>query len=196
MPARTSFVLLLAALCCAAPLCAQDEAGAPVRKGKTADYLPASRMFSCDLPTKGWYAFEEEDVLGPVVHVLGPDNPSGTYRAGLSVRWFDKSQASYVEPKKAVELMRKSDRSVQRKATGVSPMRVEGLLARLFEVFETRALPLDRLPARDEVLHRYVAVIPSGSNYYLVTLSSTRDVYLDYKDVYMRCLKTFHPLGH
>ena len=40
-----------------------------------------------------------------------------------------------------------------------------------------------------------MAVIPSGLNYYLVRLSSAREVYLDFREDYMRCLKTFKPLG-
>ena len=133
--------------------------------------------------------------MGPVVRLLGPDNPAGTYRAGLSVRWFEKGSPGYVEPQKAVDELRRSDQDTKRSSTAVSRMRVGGLLARLFEVVETRALPLERLPADAGQIHHYVAVIPSGLNYYLVRLSSSREVYLDFREDYMRCLKTFKPLG-
>ena len=192
----SSGLFLSAALLCAAPLRAQEmpEERPEAPKAKTIRYLPASHLFACELPS-AWRALEDEDALGPVVRLLGPDNPAGTFRTGFSVRWFEKGSPGYVEPQKAVENMRRSDKEAKRNATGVTPMRVGGLLARLFEVVETRALPLDRLPAQDEQLHHYIAVIPNGLNYYLVRLSSTRDVYLDFREDYMRCLKTFKPLG-
>jgi hypothetical protein len=157
-------------------------------------YMPPSRLFSCELPS-AWQALEDEDALGPVVRLLGPDNPAGTYRTGFSVRWLEKGAPGYVEPQKAVEKMRRSDKETGRSAGGVSVMRVGGLLARLFEVVETRVLPLERLPARDQALHHYIAVIPNGENYYLLRFSSTRDVYLDFREDYFRCLRTFKALG-
>jgi hypothetical protein len=187
---------LWAALLCAAPLRAQEmepgEAQAP--KAKHVLYLAPSHLFSCEVPAE-WGAFETEDALGPVVRLLGPDNPAGTYRTGLSVRWFEKGSLGYVDPKKAVDDMHRPDKDIRRSVTAVSHMRVGGLLARLFEVVETRTLPLERLPADEEQIHDYVAVIPSGFNYYLVRLSSSREVYLDFREDYLRCLRTFKPLG-
>ncbi|MDD5629563.1 MAG: hypothetical protein PHU21_10900 [Elusimicrobia bacterium] len=189
-------LLLWAALSCAAPARAQETGPAGGREPKAdhVHYLAPSHLFSCEAP-RGWQAFETEDALGPVVRLLGPDNPAGTYRAGLSVRWVEKGGPGYVEAKQAVEEMRRSDKDTKRSATAVTPMRVEGLLARLFEVVETRVLPLERLPAAEAQIHHYVAVIPSGRNYYLVRLSSARDVYLDFREDYLRCLKTFKPLA-
>jgi len=189
-----SLIILSAALVCAAALRAQEtETDAPKSKYQT--YMPPSHLFSCELPASGWYGFEEEDALGQVSHLLGPENPAGTFRTGLSVRWVEKGQPGYVEPKQAVELMRRPDKATERESTPVRPLRVAGLLARVFEVFETRVLPLERLPASAEVVHRYVAVIPSGANYYMMTLASTRDVYLDFREDYLRCLRTFQPMG-
>jgi hypothetical protein len=178
------------------PLRAQEpESGQSQEpKAKHVFYLAPSHLFACEVPAD-WRAFETEDALGPVVRLLGPDNPAGTYRTGLSVRWFEKGAPGYLDPQKAVEDMRRPDKDVQRSATAVAHMRVAGQLARLFEVVETRTLPLERLPADEEEIHDYVAVIPSGYNYYLVRLSSTRDVYLDFREDYMRCLKTFKPMG-
>ncbi len=189
-------LFLWAALLCVAPARAQDTqpGEAPALKAKQVLYLAPSHLFACEVPT-GWKAFETEDALGPVVRLLGPDNPAGTYRTGLSVRWFEKGNPGYVEPQKAVDVMRRSDRDTKRSATAVVHMRVGGLLARIFEVVETQTLPLERLPADEEQIHHYVAVIPSGFNYYLVRLSSTRAVYLDFREDYMRCLNTFKPLG-
>lgn len=191
-----SRLALLAALLCAAPARAQEsvEPDPQAPKPKIMLFMPASRLFSCELPS-AWRALEDEDALGPVVRVLGPDNPAGTFRTGLSVRWFEKGAPGYVEPQKAVENMRRTDKDSKRSATGVTPMRVGGLLGRLFEVVETRALPVERLPAQDEQIHHYIAVIPSGLNYYLLRFSSSREVYLDFREDWFRCLRTFKPLG-
>jgi hypothetical protein len=180
----------------AAALRAQPEepSEAPTAKAKHALYSAPSRLFACEVPS-GWQTLATEDALGPVVRFLGPDNPSGTYRTGLSVRWFEKGEPGYVEPQKAVDEMRRPDKDTKRSTTSITHMRVAGLLARLFEVVENRTVPLERLPADEEEIHDFVAVIPSGYNYYLVRLSSTRDVYLDYREDYMRCLRTFKPLG-
>lgn len=182
-----------AALLGAAPLLAQESQPGEAKAGSVL-YLAPSHLFACEVPS-GWRAFETEDALGPVVRFLGPDNPAGTYRTGLSVRWFEKGNPGYVEAQKAVDDLRRSDKDTKRSSTAVIHMRVGGLLARLFEVVEPRALPLERLPADEEPIHHYVAVIPSGLNYYLVRLSSAREVYLDFREDYMRCLKTFKPLG-
>jgi hypothetical protein len=192
MPARIS--LLLAVLLCAAPARAQEtEPEAP--KAKSVTYTPPSRIFSCELPSD-WQGMEEEDALGPVARVIGPDDPSGNYRTGLTVRLFEHGQPGFVEVKKAVDLMRRSDKIVDRSATPVQPMRVAGLLARLFEVTEEWILPLERLPATEEAIHSYIAVIPSGSDYYVLRLSSARDVYMDFREDFFRCLRTFRPSGH
>jgi len=181
---------------CAAALRAQENEPGQVREAKADHvfYLAPSHLFSCEVPAR-WQVFASEDALGPVVRFLGPDNPSGTYRTGLSVRWFEKGEPGYVDPQKAVDEMRRPDKDTKRSTTSIAHMRVSGLLARLFEVVENRTLPLERLPAAEEEIHDYVAIIPSGFNYYLVTLSSSRDVYLDFREDYMRCLKTFKPLG-
>jgi hypothetical protein len=193
---RNRWGLVAAVLLCAAPARAQElgESQRVAPRAKHILYMPASRLFSCELPS-AWQALEDEDALGPVVRLLGPDNPAGTYRTGFSVRWLEKGAPGYVEPQKAVEKMRRSDKETGRSAGGVSVMRVGGLLARLFEVVETRVLPLERLPARDQALHHYIAVIPNGENYYLLRFSSTRDVYLDFREDYFRCLRTFRALG-
>jgi hypothetical protein len=185
--------LLWAALLGAAPLRAQEAEPGADQAGH-ALYLAPSHLFSCEVPA-GWKAFETEDALGTVTRFVGPDNPGGTYRTGLSVRWFEKGDPGYVDAQKAVDDMRRSDRDTQRSSTAVMHMRVAGQLARLFEVVETRTLPMERLPAEEEQIHDYVAVIPSGLNYYLVRLSSTRDVYLDFREDYMRCIRTFKPMG-
>ncbi|MFA6002449.1 MAG: hypothetical protein WC881_00110 [Elusimicrobiota bacterium] len=193
MPIKTS-LLVCSLLCWSGPAPAQGPA--PERAdGKYLTYSPASGMFSCQIPASGWYPFDEEDAQGPVVHILGPENPAGDYRAGLSIRWLDPSQSGYVEPKKAVDILRRPDKTTARSATSVRPLRVANLLARVFEIQETRTLPLDRLPAGSEVLHHYVAVIPNGSGYYMIRLSSSRDTYLDLRDEFAHFLKTFEPIG-
>ncbi|MBI5238943.1 MAG: hypothetical protein HY926_00580 [Elusimicrobia bacterium] len=195
MPSSWSFAAL-AALLFVLPARAQEfeEPQRAAPRSKHSMYTPSSHLFSCELPS-AWQPPEDEDALGPVARLLGPDNPAGNYRTGFSVRWIEKGTPGYVEPQKAVEKMRRSDKETGRSSGGVSVMRVGGLLGRLFEVVETRTLPLERLPARDQALHHYLAVIPNGENYYLVRLSSTRDVYLDFREDWFRCLRTFRPIG-
>lgn len=185
---RASRILAVLALC--APL----WAGAT--PAKTLRYTPASRGFYCDIPAEGWHAFEEEETAGSVVHILGPDNPSGTYRTGIDVRWVEKGQPGFVPFKEAIEDLRRADKRTGRAATGIRPLRISGILARTFEVNEPRLLPQDQLPALEEAVHHYVAVIPSGESYFVIRLSSTRDVYLDYRDLFVEFLKSFKALGY
>lgn len=167
----------------ARPARAQEEA-------KASRYAPPTRSFYCDVPS-GWHAFEEEDALGNVVHLLGPDSPSGNYRTGIDIRWVEKSQPGFRPVAKAIDEMRGSDPMTERTATGARPMRISGILSRTFEIQETRRLAPDSLPSLEEELHHYVAVIPSGESYYVIRLSSTRDVYLDYRKLFVDFLRSF-----
>lgn len=185
--------LLLAALLGASALHAQDE---PEPAGRYRKYEPTARSFSCEIPSRGWHAFEEDSVQGYAVHILGPDSPTGTYRAGIDIHWVERGQSGYMDYKKAIDVQRRSDAAAERKATPVRLMRVAGMNARVFEVTETRLLPPDRLPAAPEVLHHYVAILPSGDSYFLIRLSSTRDSYLDHRDEFVRFLKHFRVLGY
>ena len=73
---------------------------------------------------------------------------------------------------------------------GWSPELIGGRLRK------TRRLPADHAPSIEDELHHYVAVIPSGESYYIVKLSSTRDVYLEYRELFVRFLRSFKPLGY
>ncbi len=181
----------LALLLCAAPLMAQE---AEESQGKTHLYTPPSRMFSCEMP-RSWQSFEEEDALGSVARLMGPNNQAGTFRAGFSVRWIDKDMPGFVETKKAVELARRDDKALDRHSTPVRLMRAGNALARVFEITQKHQLPEESLPSNEDVIHQDVAVIPSGAGYYWITLSSTQDLYLDYRSNFLQCLKTFQPLG-
>jgi hypothetical protein len=164
-------------------------------ESKLLRWQPESKLFYCDIP-QGWIPFEEEDPSGTAVHILGPDSPSGTYRAGIDVRWIERGMPGYVPAKKFVEDMRRSDKPVSRNSTTIRPMRISGALARTFEVVETRRLPPEGLPAVEEELHKYVAVIPRGENYYLVTLASTREVYLQHRQLFIDFLHSFKASGY
>ena len=179
--------LAAAVLALGVPLAAQ-EASSPLR------YSPSEKLFYCDVPP-GWQAFEEADAQGTTVHLLGPDGPAGGYRAGIDVRLYEKGQPGYLPVKEAVEEMRRSDKASERKATGLRPLRVSGVLARVFEVTEVRRLPEDRLPFVEEHLHHYVAVVPSCESYFIIRLSSNLEVYLDYRDLFVAFLKSFKGLG-
>ncbi|OGR86671.1 MAG: hypothetical protein A3J74_10280 [Elusimicrobia bacterium RIFCSPHIGHO2_02_FULL_57_9] len=155
-------------------------------------YSPPTRSFYCDIPA-GWHPFEEEDSLGNVVHILGPDSPSGNYRTGIDIRRAEKNQPDYLPIAKVIEDLRRTDPYTGRTATGVRPMRISGILSRTFEIVENRRLPAGHLPSFSEELHHYVAVIPSGASYFIIRLSSTRDIYLDYRKLFIDFLRSFKP---
>lgn len=207
---RTSALAVLLAL--AAPASAADwlleseraAAAAPIPsepvppppQGDYKPFTPQSRLFSADVPVEGWWPVEEEGPDGSVFYLLGPDSPTGAFRAVLSVRAYDKGSSYYTEAKKHVDILRKDDDAVSRKATPVRPLRVSnGVLARTFEVVETRRLPSEQSPSFPEELHHYVAVLPHGDGYYVLRLISARSDYLEHRDAFVRFLKTFRLLG-
>lgn len=165
----------------------------PVLCDGDSSYLSPWRDFSCTLP-KGWTAFSEKDAMGYVVHILGPDDPNGSYRTGIDIHWFDSSNEGFIPVSKAVDGMRKSDSLTGRVSTPLRVMRGADTMARIFEITENRWLPSERLPSLKEHIHSYVAVLPRGRSYWIVTLSSARSVYLDYHDTFVDFLRSFHPL--
>lgn len=158
-------------------------------------YVPASRLFSGEIPAEGWWPMEEESAQGPVFRLLGPDSQSGAFRANLTVRFFDKDTPGFTPIKQQVESMRKEDPAVRRSVTAVRPLRIGLGLARTFEVVETRRVPVDEGPSFEEELHQYVAVVPVGEAYYLVRLVSSRATYLDYRDDFVRFLKSLRAVS-
>ena len=183
-------------------LAAQGAAASAVIPGEAAPekpasgwtpYEPASRLFRAELPSVGWRPFEEEDALGSVVRVLGPDDPSGALRATLSVRLVDRDSPAFAPAKDAVEAMRRQ--GPERESTAVRPLRVAAGLARVFEITETRRAPVDAGPSAPVRLHHYVAVIPRGEAYFVVRLVTARANYLDFRDDFVRFLKSLKPIG-
>lgn len=156
-------------------------------------FEPASRLFRAELPAEGWRTFEEDDALGSVVRVLGPDDPSGALRALLTVRLMDRDAPNFTPAKEAVDAMRRP--SPGREPSPTRPLRVGAGLARIFEIVETRRLPDDEGPSAPVELHQYVAVIPRGEAYYMVRLTSGRGNYLDYRDFFVEFLKNLKPIG-
>jgi hypothetical protein len=155
-------------------------------------YEPASRLFRADLPPN-WRAFEEDDALGPVARLLGPDDPSGALRASLTVRLVDRDSPAFMPAKDAVEAMRREGPG--REASAVTTYRLGAGLARLFEITETRRVPLDAAPSAPMELHQYVAVIPRGEAYFVVRLVTARANYLDFRDDFVVFLKSLKPVG-
>lgn len=158
-------------------------------------YVPASRLFSGEIPTEGWWPMEEETETGSVFRLLGADSQSGAVRAVLSVRFYDKDTPGFTPIKEAVDKMRRNDKERGRSVTPVRPVRVGLGLARTFEIVETRRLPADEGPSFEEELHHYVAVIPVGEAYYLVRLISSRATYLNYRDEFVRFMKSLRTLS-
>lgn len=201
--------LALLALLAAAPARAEDWLAAARRAAATAaipgeapaerpksawsPYESPSRLFRAELPSEGWTAFEEEDALGTVVRVLGPDDPSGAVRAALTVRLVDRDAPGFVPVKEAVDVLRRP--GAGREVSAIHPLRLDAGLARLFEVVQTRRLPLDAGPSAPVEIHQYVAVIPRGEAYYLVRLVTARANYLDFRDDFLRFLKSLRPIG-
>jgi hypothetical protein len=158
-------------------------------------YVPASRLFSGEIPVEGWWPMEEETATGSVFRLLGGDSHSGAIRTVLSVRFYDKDTPGFTPIKQAVEHIRREDKDLKRSVTPVRPVRVGLGLARTFEITETRRVPSDDGPSFEEELHHYVAVIPVGEAYYLVRLVSSRATYLDYRDDFVRFMKSMRSLS-
>ncbi len=191
-PARAEDWLLTAQKT-AASAAIPGEAVPEKAKSDWVPYEPASRLFRADLPPSGWQAFEEEDALGSIVRILGPDDRSGALRASLTVRLVDRDSPVFTPAKEAVEAMRRQGPG--RESTAVHPQRVGAGLARIFEITETRRVPVDAGPSAPLEVHQYVAVIPRGEAYYVVRLVTDRANYLDYRDDFMRFLKSLKTVG-
>lgn len=196
---RSSLALVALLLAWAPAARAQEEAPAAPEAaplGSYRAYEPATRSFRCEIPIEGWLPMEEETAQGYAVHILGPDDPTGVYRTGIDVELFEPGQPGFVPAKKALEDLRRDDKTTGRSAGPVRVVRSSGFTARVFEVTETRRLPAERLPAASTVLHHFVAVVPNGESYFVLRLSSTRDVYLEHRKEFLRFLKKFRPLGY
>ena len=166
----------------------------PEKPGKDwVPYEPASRLFRAELPPAGWNAFEEEDALGPVVRILGPDDPSGALRASLSVRLVDRDSPVFTPAKEAIEGMRRS--SPGREASPVHSLRVCAGQTRNNEDTENHHEPNNTRPSALLELHQYVAVIPRGEAYYVIRLVSARANYLDLRDGFGDFLMSMKPGG-
>lgn len=190
-PASAALAAAFAALLCAALAPAARADDKPNLR-----WSPPSNTFVCDLPGPDWHGFEEEEGAGFASHILGPDDRTGTYRAGIDIRWIEKGQPGWMPLKKLIDdRLRRNDPVTGRSATIVRPYRVPAGLARVFEVVETRRLPGDQLPSVDAELHYYYALIPVGESYFELKMASTREEYFRYRDVFARFLRTFHPIG-
>ena len=164
-------------------------------KNSWVPYVPASRLFSGEIPVNGWWPMEEETATGSVFRLLGGDSQSGSVRSVLSVRFYDKDTPGFTPIKQAVELMRRESKELHRSVSPVRPVRVGLGLARTFEITETRRVPSDDGPSFEEELHHYVAVIPVGEAYYLVRLVSSRAAYLEYREDFVRFMKSLRSLS-
>lgn len=191
-PARAGDWILDAQAAAAAAAIPGEAAPEKVKDGWI-PYEPVSRAFRSELPSQGWRPFEVDDALGSVVRILGPEDPSGTVRAVLSVRWVDRDAPDFIAAKAAVEAMRRP--APGRDPSPVRPLRVSAGLARIFEIVEHRRLPLDEGPSAPIDLHQYVAVIPRGQAYFLVRLTTARTSYLDYRSFFVRFIKELKPIG-
>ena len=143
----------------------------------------------------GWKAFQTQDAFGPVTHIVGPEDSAAQFTAGIDIRWNERGEPGYLPYKKALEEMRRSDDRVSRTMTPVRVMRVSGVMARFFEIIETRRLPQGGWPGAPTELHTYVAIFPSGESYHTIALASVRANYLDYRDIFLEFIKNFKAMG-
>lgn len=182
------------------PALAQDseepEGAAPEQSSAYRIFTSAKGTFACDVPAAGWQVFEEDTPLGSAAHFLGPAEEGGNWRAALHVHFVDKSRPGFVPIDDAVKRERRSDAVADRSASPVRRVRVSRASARRFEVTETRLVPGDRLPATPTVLHHFFAVVPAGDGYMIIKLSTSRETYLRYRDLFDRILRTFRVLGY
>ncbi len=185
---RLNFCLLLSCLSFAGP-------SAALAGGLATEFSPASKAFTCDVPP-GWTPFEEQEPWGFAVHIVGPDDAQSDYRTGIDIHYFEQGEPGFVKAAKYTDELRRGDDLTDRQSTPVVVMRVGDSLGRLFEVLETRRLPFDGLPAQDRILHHYYAIIPNGGDsYFSIDLSSSRETYLDYREMFTDFLRSFRPSG-
>lgn len=154
-----------------------------------APYTPPSRSFSVEIPS-GWLALEENEPTGTVSHILAPADARTSFRAGLDIHWVDSHAGGHIPLKQAIELLRRKDPATHRSPGGLKRLSVDSGLARYFEVTESRHVPPERAPSRRIEIHHYLAVIPRGESYFLVRLASDRDSYLDYRDLFLKAVKS------
>ncbi|MBI5882590.1 MAG: hypothetical protein HZB91_05750 [Elusimicrobia bacterium] len=174
-------LILVLALAAGRPASGQDD---------FAGYAPASERFSCEAPAD-WAAFEEEELSGSAVHLLGPDDRAGAYRTGIDVHFVDASRPGFIPAKTAIENLRRSDKLTRRESTPVKRFAVGKGLARTFEVWEKRSVPSELSPSVTLAIHHFVAVIESGESYFVIRLSSAEELYVDLRKVFVRFLKSF-----
>jgi hypothetical protein len=160
----------------------------------TAYYTPSSSLFTYIAPA-GWQIIEGREETHPAVHMLGPDEPLGLYRTGLDVHYFEKGDPGFISLADKLLELRRSDKLSQREITNVRPVRVSGSMALTFEVTEKKWLPIEELPLSQQYVHRYVALIPDGKNYFIATLSSARTVYIDDRNIFSDFLRSFRTMG-
>jgi hypothetical protein len=108
------------------------------------------------------------------------------------VRLVDRDSPVFAPIKVAVEAMRRQGPG--RDTTAVQSLRIPAGLARIFEITEIRRVP-DVATSAPLEIHQYVAVIPRGEAYFVVRLVTARENYLDYRDDYIRFLRSLKPVG-
>ena len=162
--------------------------------GAFAQTIPYTPVGDADLrpPSQDWTAFEDE---APGTR----PPPSG---AGQSLRELpDGHRHSFSRPAPARLSPRQSGRVApaprgRPHQPGGHPDQADQSRANLGPDFPGEGSPpgpLGPLPSIQENLHHYVAVVEDGEAYYTIRLSSTEDVYLDFRDAFIAFLNSFRP---
>lgn len=189
---RTLAAVLLAAALAPGPALAAPPWSDPDR---VEHFRPRNGTFLCEIP-EGWTGFEEETPRGVSVHLFGPVEAQGLWRAAYHVHSIEGSRPGFLPARDFLKAQRARIKSAQREATELMTWRVDRRPAKVFEVREQRFLPHGRLPAAWLRLHHFYAVVPNGrDDYFLVKLSTTEESYLKYREEFRRFLASFKPTG-
>ncbi len=157
-------------------------------------YSPPSNSFSARIPAS-WWGYEEEEPNGFAVHLLGPEDPSGVYRAGIDVHRVIKGTPGYAPYREKIARMRKGGGLLDNQSSPLSYTRAAGGLGIVFQTTDWQWLAVGRLPAKRIPLHHWVCVVAEGEDYWVIRLSSTRDSFLKYRDLFRRFVASFKSLG-
>lgn len=167
-------------------------AGLGAKSSALTVFEPKTHSFSCRIPAD-WAAFEDSEPWGEAVHILGPEGPTGAYRTGIDIHRMESGKPGFVSLLRLIKHIRRTDAQTKRAVGAVQRLHAASGLARFVEVRESRYLPAETAPSREETLHHYIGFIEDGSGYFMIKLSASEEVYLDYREDFLELVKSFRP---
>jgi hypothetical protein len=165
---------------------------APALAGEPfSSYVPPSGSFQAEVPS-GWSALEIRSPGGLSAHILGPQ--MRRLRPAYHVHLYQKDAPGFTAPDELLRKARAADKSMGRESSGMESRRVSGRPAKVFEVRETRWLPMDSLPSEPAVIHRFYAFIADGEDLFVASLVVDEEEYESYRGEFRRFLKSMRLL--